>query len=213
MTMIDTIDKKCSVCGKSSPQHVLMSTNSMGYPDLDLRPPEMKRSTMNTWIDECPYCGYVASSLSEESKISKDFLKSDEYLTCDGYDFKGNLSKLFYRQHLIAKKSNDAMEAFLSLQHCAWDCDDNDDENASDIRKLALPYIDELIENDDEDRNVLLVIKSDFLRRSCEFDQLISEYENLTIGDDTMDKIIRFEIQKASEKDTDCYTLEDVVGQ
>lgn len=213
MTIINQIDQKCSVCGKSSPQPVLMSTNAMGYPDLDLRPPEMKRSTMNAWILECPHCGYVASDLEDELEISKEFLESEEYLSCDGYDFKSNLSKLFYKGYLIAKQSNDALGCFVNLRDCAWKCDDYEDENAKAIRKQALPYIDELIQEDDEDKDSLIVMKSDFLRRSGEFEQLFSEYENLTIGNELLDNIIQFEIQKARENDVDCYTVEDVVGK
>ncbi len=63
MTIIDQFEKKCQVCGKTSMHPVLMSTNSFGYPDLDLRPAPMQRDTMDTWLDECPHCGYVASSL------------------------------------------------------------------------------------------------------------------------------------------------------
>ena len=211
--MINNHDEKCWVCGKPSPQPVLLSTNSMGYPDLDLRPPEMQRSTMNTWIHECPHCGYVASDLGDELKISKDFLKCNEYLTCDGHDFKGELSKRFYKKYLIAKQSDDTLGCFLALRNCAWKCDDFDDENAKDIRKLALPYLDALIEKDDEDKNTLLLIKSDFLRRSGEFEHVISEYENMTIGEELMDNIVQFQIQKAIEKDAGCYTVKDVVGQ
>ena len=213
MTIIREFEEKCSVCGKSSPHPVLMSTNSMGYADLDLRPPEMQRSTMNTWIKECPHCGYVASDLGDELKISKDFLKSEEYSTCDGYDFKSKLSERFYKRYLIAKQSNDALGCFLGLRNCTWKCDDYSDENAIAIRKIALTYIDELMGQEGEDKDTLLLIKLDFLRRSGEFEQLISEYENVAIGDELMDKIAQFQIQKALEKDTDCYTVKDVVGQ
>lgn len=213
MTMMDKFDIKCSVCGKPSPQWILMSTNSMGYPDLDLRPAEMQRSTMNTWISECPHCGYVAPSLEDELKISKEFLESEEYLTCEGYEFKGKLSKLFYKSYLISKRTNDASNCFFSLRNCAWDCDDHEDENAVKIRKQALVYLDEIIKMDDEEKETFLVIKSDFLRRSGQFDQLINEYQNLTVGEELLDNIIRFEIEKAVEKDTGCYTVEDVVGE
>lgn len=213
MTMIRQVDQKCSVCGETSQHPVLLSTNSMGYADLDLRPPGMQRSTMNTWIQECPYCGYVASDLGDELKISKDFLNSKEYLTCDGFNFKSDLSKLFYKSFLISSQSGDTLGCFLGLRNCAWKCDDYEDETSIAIRKLALPYIDEIIQKDEESKDTFLVIKSDFLRRSGEFDQLISEYENLTIRDELLDKIIQFQIQKALEKDTDCYTVGDVVGR
>ena len=213
MTLIDFFEEKCSVCGKTSQQHVLLSTNSSGYSDLDLRPPEMQRSTMITWIHECPHCGYVASDLGDELKISKNFLKTEEYLTCDGFNFNSELSELFYKSFLIASQSGDAYDCFYSLRNCVWKCDDYEDEAAIAIRKLAIPYIDEIIRKDDENKNTFLVIKSDFLRRSGELEQLISEYENLTIGDEILDRIIQFQIQKALEEDTSCYTVGVVVEQ
>lgn len=213
MTMIDDIEMICSVCGKSSPQPVLLSTNAFGYPDLDFRPPSMQRETMNTWVHECPHCGYVSQNLADELQISKDFLKTDEYLTCDGHDFKGKLSGIFYRQYLIARQMNDTMKCFLALRNCAWKCDDYSDENSSAIRKKAIPYIDELIQNHYEDRDSYLLIKADFLRRSGEFEQVIGEYESVTFDDDVLNKIILFQIEKAKENDVQCYTVEDVVGR
>lgn len=213
MTIIDQFDFKCSVCGKSSPQPALLSTNTGGYPDLDLRPPEMQRSTMNTWVMECPHCGYVADRLDEELEISKDFLKTEKYLTCEGKKFKGHLSELFYKRYLIAKEADDVEMCFFSLRNCAWDCDDWEDENAQAIRKLALEFLDELILNDEENRDNLLVIKSDFLRRSGEFKKLADEYENLTFADELLNSIIQFQIERALEGDTGCYTVEDVIGK
>lgn len=57
----------CARCGEASEHSVLGSTNSFGSPDLDLRPPEMQRSTMSAWLQECPHCGYTAPDLGEES--------------------------------------------------------------------------------------------------------------------------------------------------
>lgn len=95
MTQIRSIEKKCSVCGKTAMYPVLLSTNCWGYPDLDFRPAEMQRSTMNTWLDECPHCGYVAVNIENELDISPEILKSDEYLTCEGSDFKTDFPKGF----------------------------------------------------------------------------------------------------------------------
>jgi len=213
MTLIGKVEVECSVCGKSSSNLELFSSNTFGgSPDIDFRPPEMIRSTINSWICECPYCGYVASDLEKKLITSKEFLKSEEYLTCDGFNFKEKLSNLFYKDFLIKKQSNDAEECFISLRNCAWSCDDSmDTKNAKVIRKLALPYIDELIQKDKNGiKDKYLVIKADFLRRSGEFTKLIDEYENLKIDDSLLDKIIKFQIKKAKEKDTYCYNIDDV---
>jgi hypothetical protein len=211
MTQIFDRDQKCSVCGNSSPQPVLASTNAWGYADLDLRPPEMQRSTMTTWIVECPHCGYVSSRLEKELEIPKDFLKSEEYLTCDGHDFIGNLSKKFYKRFLIARQADDTEECFKNLLHCAWDCDDRKDSNATDIRKEALKYVDELIRLHGDANDNFICIKADLLRRSGQFDKLIEDYSGMTTDEDVLNKIIEFQIGRAREKDTECYTIEDVI--
>ena len=140
MTQIHEIEEECSVCGENSEQLVLISTNSWGYPDLDLRPPEMQRSTMNVWIQECPHCGYVAGKLTDELQIPKEFLKSDEYNSCDGFDsMYVTKAKSFYRSRCfdellmtIFSSSDSPVDIFkkwfranndvLGQEAFAWEC-------------------------------------------------------------------------------------------
>ena len=213
MTMIRDFDMKCSVCGETSEQPVLLSTNTFGYPDLDLRPPEMQRSTMNTWIQECPNCGYVAGELTDEIEISKDYLKCEEYLNCEGHDFKSKLAGRFYKRHMIARESGNIEGSFFALRNCIWECDDEQDELAVELRKKAVELINELIESDDENRDTLIVMKADLLRRSGQFDRLVEEYENLTLDDGNINKVIRYQIERARERDCECYTTEEIFGE
>jgi hypothetical protein len=67
----------CAVCGRQTPQTILFSTSTFGAPDLDLRPPPMKRQTIEYWVQECPYCGYVASNISEADSRTRRFLQGD----------------------------------------------------------------------------------------------------------------------------------------
>lgn len=64
----------CGVCGGISEQTGLQSTNAFGSPDLDLRPPEMERSTMCYWVQTCPQCGYCASDIAEKLQRSSGLL-------------------------------------------------------------------------------------------------------------------------------------------
>ena len=213
MTQIHEIEEKCSVCGETSEQPVLISTNSWGYPDLDLRPPEMQRSTMHVWIQECPHCGYVAGKLTDELQIPKEFLKSDEYNSCDGFDFKSDLAARFYKLHMIARESGDLETSFYSLRNCIWKCDDVQDELAVEMRKRAVELADELIERDTEDKEILILMKADFLRRSGQFDRLVEEYENIALDDENCDKVLRYQIEKAKEQDDKCYTTEEIFSR
>ena len=211
MTQIMDREIKCSICEKTSTQSLLLSTNSMGFPDLDLRPAGMQRDTMFTWIQECPYCGYVASRLDAEREVSREFLESDEYATCDGFEFKGRLSEKFFKNYLIARQSDNVEDCFSNLRNCAWDCDDRKDtQNARNVRKLAIPYLDRLIERGGKSKDDLILIKVDLLRRSGEFSRLIEEYGDLSFGDE-LDMVIAFHIKKARDGDDKCYTVGDAL--
>lgn len=210
MTIIREFEKKCAFCGKTSKQPVLMSTNAWGYPDLDFRPSEMQRSTMSTWLVECPHCGYVASNLENELEASQDILKSDEYLTCEGNEFKSRLSERFYKHYLISRAENDFGSEFLSLLHCAWTCDDADDELAVEMRKMAIKSMDKIVVESDEEKNNLQIIKADLLRRSLQFDRVISEFKDFILEDKLKNDIITFQIELAMKKDSECHTVEEV---
>ena len=82
MSTIGLMNKVCAVCGKESEYSVLNSTNTFGSPDLDLRPPEMRRSTMHIWIQECPFCGYISKDVTDETSVTKELLSSERYLKC-----------------------------------------------------------------------------------------------------------------------------------
>lgn len=211
MTTIRKFEEKCAVCGKTSEQDIIMSTSTWGYPDLDLRPAEMQRSSMFAWLKECPHCGYVAGTLENKLEASPDILKSDAYLTCEGKSFKYDLSKKFYKRYLILKEENNHKGEFFSLLHCAWACDDNDDELAVEIRKLALNSIDKIVAEDDNEKNNLKLIKADLLRRSLQFDKLINEFKDLNLTDKNQNDVIKFQIELAMKKDSDCYTVEDAL--
>ena len=43
MTSFTEIIEKCGICGTFTKHMVMLSTNSFGSPDLDLRPPGMER--------------------------------------------------------------------------------------------------------------------------------------------------------------------------
>jgi len=225
--------KSCVICNNSSVQIQIGSTNSFGSPDLDLRPPEMQRSTMCHWIEVCPHCGYVANNIStgldesdekkkkgfakffaHEANVNNEFsewLSSEEYKECKGIQFKSDLAKNFYQHHLILIKYNKISNAFFALRNAAWACDDaKDEENAIICRLKAIEYLNSIIESADEDEQANFeLIKADMLRRSKKFEELITEFANKHYKDDILNKIISFQIVKAREKDNSCYTVEN----
>lgn len=209
MSSFAPVNCKCAVCGKESEYMVLRSTNTFGgYQDLDTRPPEMKRSTMHLWIQECPECGYVSGEVSDETSITSEYLRSDEYLSCNNISFKSELAQRFYRYYMINMRDDNVEDAFFAALHSAWASDDKEDRNNSiRCRNHCLDLADKMEEY--LDKNTIAVMKSDLLRRNGQFDKVIEIYENLNLGDELLDAIIKFQVEKAKEEDDKCYRLDD----
>lgn len=214
MTTFFTHECTCAVCGNVFDVRMIGSTNSFGSPDLDLRPPEMMRSTMMFWVQRCPRCGYAAKSVSEGEFIRKEWLESEKYCSCDGIQFKSELAATFYQAYLTAVEVGKTVSEIMEyITAAAWSCDDaNDRENAVHCRLLAAQHIPEAIRIQPERRDDLLVQKADFLRRAGAFEQLRSEYAELQTGKDLLDKIIRFQLKLAESGDCSCYTVKDAVN-
>ena len=205
---------KCAVCGATNAYQVIGSTSSFGAPDLDLRPPMMQRNTIVAWVQVCPECGYVATEVSDPTKVTREWLQSKQYLTCDGIRFASGLAVNFYRQHLICLEDGDLETAFYALLHAAWACDDADDAaNAQRMRKLAVPMAEKLLKDGDENQDNLLLMKADLMRRAGMFDELIKEYSSVRFMDKIMNQVLEFQIAKAKNKDVACYTVQNAVGE
>ena len=176
---------RCSVCGAKNEFPVLTSTNTFGGPDLDLRPAEMQRSTMSWWIQECPKCGYVSNNVSDKSPVTKEWLSSSKYSSCDGIAFSSALARRFYKQYLIQKKAGNIEDAFYAVLRAAWSCDDSREVlNAKHCRETAIPLITKLIVENTGNRETLLIIKADLMRRAVQFDALLAEYASVHLKED-----------------------------
>ena len=208
MTRLSSEDIKCPICGEEIRIINVLSTNAMGYSDLDLRPSEMQRSVMYQITTMCK-CGNVF--MGDISPATKELVQSDVYQNCDGINFKDQKSIMFYRAYLIDKEHNpqDIVSNFMHLNRCIWACDDSDDENNIPLRKTALNLVNQIIENEENEetkRNYIL-IKADLLRRSGQFDELIEEYEDIHFEDPLSELIVDFQYKKSEEKDNKRYTI------
>ncbi|MBQ9390284.1 MAG: hypothetical protein IJR27_06610 [Synergistaceae bacterium] len=222
-TTFSGVKSKCSVCGTENEFSVLSSTNAFGPSDLDLRPPEMKRSTMPMWVQECSNCGYAASDIKDPLGTSPEFLKSEGYISCEGTAFKSRLAARFYRQYMIARKCDDPMTAFNAALHAAWSCDDADDyEGAKICREKAAVLAEKLIADErlnESGRESITLMRADILRRAGHFEEVIRGYSNVKFSGKTgnnyevMNKVVKFEVEKAKERDVKCYTVSDVLGK
>ena len=213
MSTVFRTKQRCAVCGEVNEYAVLGSTNAFGSPDLDLRPPEMQRSTMYLWVRECPGCGYVAEDVEEETTVGADFLQTPEYRSCGGIGFGSSLAARFCRAHLIDLQVGRIPEAFHALLHAAWACDDaGEEENAVRCRTLALDLVTALIDRKEDDLETLHLMKADLLRRTGRFAELKARYEGFTFGEELPDRILAFQLARAEAGDTACHRIADAVS-
>lgn len=210
MTMPAQIRCTCAVCGTASEQTALASTNTAGSPDLDQRPPEMLRSTMHWWLQECPVCGYVSDSLEDRTNVDRRWLRSPDYQTCSGIAFTNGLARQFYRQYLINLEDRNPEMAFRAALRCAWVCDDRKEEPlALRCRMLALFSLEELLQQKPGDPDLML-IRADLLRRTGMYHRLLAQYSGTRFSDGARNDVLAFQLEKARLLDDRCYTVEDV---
>ncbi len=201
---------KCPLCGKISRHRIVMGSDESDVYDLDTRPPETRRSTMFSWVQECPYCSYVASKLTDRPPVDAAFLKTPEYVGCGGIAFLSDLAKQFYRLYLIKTRVGDARNAYWSALEAAWASDDFlDDQSSVACRKLAIEPLEKWIEQQPDNEH-LKIMKIDVLRRAGMFDEAIRYAEQLTFSDAFLQKIADYEVELAKKQDAACHKTDEV---
>ena len=211
MSTFRKFNKKCAICGNESEYDTIMSTNSFGSPDLDLRPPQMRRSTMWLWVQKCPECGYVNYTVDSRLNITRELLESIEYIDSDGMNFKSELADDFYKHYMLLSRCRNYMEAYNALLYCAWACDDaNDIATASSIRKKMVKLYEKIPAYKRENENIIAQYV-DVLRRSSQFDVILEHFADFKASDEVIQKVIGFQIALAKKEDTGVYTVRDAL--
>jgi len=213
MTTIDRAKKKCALCGETSKHLEVMSTNTFGgKPDLDTRPPEMMRSTMGMWVQECPACGYCSPDISEESGVAAEVVQTESYKERLKSKEFPELTNRFLCRSVIEESSNELAAAGWSAVYAAWACDDADaGEAAKECRERAVGLFKKAIGRGDDiakDPGGTEAVLADLLRRSGKF-ELALEYCEQGLKRETeglVEKILRFEIELINKLDVGCYT-------
>jgi hypothetical protein len=197
---------------------VLTSTNTFGgTADLDLRPPEMHRSTMDLWLQECRSCGYVAVDLSEDGSEARETVASDAYRALDPADPSKALIGRFLKRALLDEglgRTGDAAEHVLCA---AWAADDAADRSAAEYRSRAADLFvaaaSALPEGSDE------AVKTrartvDMLRRAGRWAEAVALADAMLSGADlgpTVRSVVAFGRDRARARQGGRYTVADAV--
>ncbi|MDE6665703.1 MAG: DUF2225 domain-containing protein [Ruminococcus sp.] len=201
----------CSVCGTKSEHTVITKVKSDGVPDIDLRPADPHRSSMNYWVMECPECGYCNGSLETPVEFDRSYLESSEYRKLGGLETENELVSRFVRKALVNIKNHNYTEALQSYIYAAWVFDDEkNDEKASECRNEAL----NIMENSktfDGDESVYL-LRADLLRRTGQFDKVISDYGERFFESPLMLLISQYHVKLAKNGDSSAHKMSDVPG-
>ena len=105
--------------------------------DLDTRPPEMRRSTIDYWVQRCPHCGYCAAELSKASKEAAVVAKSQAYRRqLENAEYPA-LANHFLCAALVDQAIGDYRRAAWTRVHAAWACDDATRDGNHDASLLA----------------------------------------------------------------------------
>ncbi len=213
MTMIVRREAHCALCGVQSEFLVLASTNSVGSPDLDTRPPGMKRSTMHTWVQRCPDCGYCASDVAAPRTEAAAVVNTSEYKRQLQDPSYPELANSFLCRALIECVCGNYAAATWALLHAAWVCDDTGRiEQAVACRQNAAEMLTRAEEHGQQvgqPEGASTAILVDLLRRSGRFEdsQEALAARRDGIADEVVARVLDFQAVLIDQNDKSCHTI------
>jgi hypothetical protein len=192
--------------------NVLDSTSTHGPRDLDLRPAELERSTIWSWVQRCNWCGYCAANIAGVTQLPADAVERDEYRAqLVDADFP-DLANSFLCSALLAEQLGRTDDAALDIISAAWVCDDEGSPEAAVRCRLRAV---ELLRGSEggapfgnaETKHVVIV---DLLRRAGQFDEAVAEADTaLADATGAVAEILAFSRARALAGDVQTYTVKD----
>jgi hypothetical protein len=219
MTTIFRQSATCAVCGRTAEATLTGSTNQFGFPDLDFRPPEMMRSTIGSWLQECPSCGYCAESLEEADAGVVAIVRGEAFAAFrSGIADFAQPAKSFHAAAFIAAERLRYAEAFHHTLHEAWAHDDSGDTVRANAARLnAVDLLNQIhreglriFEGDGTDA----AVAADLLRRAGDF-RRSEEVCRAALDEGCSDpnqQVLEFQLKLCSEHDAGGHTMEEVFG-
>ncbi|MDP3915070.1 MAG: hypothetical protein Q8R96_15190 [Bacteroidota bacterium] len=115
----------CGYCGVTANYVGWASSYSFGSPDLDTRPPEDDRFTMNTMlVKKCKSCAYCNANIKEIPDNLEAIINSKKYQDLLSNEEFPEKAIQFLCKSLILDGNYDLEGAAWASLHAAWNCDD-----------------------------------------------------------------------------------------
>ena len=111
----------CGACGNEFGLQALGGTNTQGASDLDGRPADMQRSTMDSWVQRCGRCGYCSRNVSVFDERMRALLESGAYRA---QVKDAALLSTFACAGMLAAAARNYADAGYYYLCAAWDADD-----------------------------------------------------------------------------------------
>jgi len=219
MTTLYKKKVRCAVCGNENEFTGIGSTNRLGWPDLDTRPPEMERSTIFTWVQRCPGCGFCASDISKAPPGAGSLVRASEYQKQLHDRAYPDLANSFLCKAMVDEQMSDYAAAAWALVYAAWACDDAEQRNQARIcrSKAAKMLIEaeahsqKIVEQDGMSTAILI----DLLRRSGQYaeaqESLVTRQSAIT--EDFIIRILGFQATLIKNGDDSCHTIAEALGE
>jgi len=207
----------CRLCGHSSTQAVIASTNKFGHSDFDLRPPEMARSTIYHQIQTCPKCKYCAGNISADcpSEFSKKIIRQD-YLDLYNNPEIPEKARQFLCSSMLLASIENKVDAGWGALRAAWICDDKKlTEQAVHCREEALAHFEHARKNQQhflEDEYAEDLILTDLYRRCGNMAQATETAWACLKRNPSprLVDILRRELELILDNDQSCHNLKEI---
>jgi hypothetical protein len=114
----------CAVCGTGSQQPPFRSLPPEQAPDLDLRPGEPVRGTMDRWLQQCPHCAYAAPQIAKAHPAAAQAVGAGPFRALIAETSHPPLARRFLAWAHVLEETGALHAAAEATLHAAWVADD-----------------------------------------------------------------------------------------
>lgn len=212
----NVVDRKCAVCGTVNTLIEVTNNDKSEFHDLDSRPEEPYRSTMENWVQACSNCMYCSESIEEAKPGARALVSDEDYSKQFRSSLYPALANKFICQGIIDERIGRYPKAGWAYLHAAWVCDDRKHEAARELRLRAVSCFEQAMMKGEriiDERGGPGVMIIDVLRRAKDFERARDYVE---IGkrkeeDEMITRLIRFEELLIKNKDTVRHTVQEAL--